>query len=257
MAISSKGNLKVVVSLGLVPRPWYHLVLKTCVRSVLVMIKEFPTIRAVAFDYGGVLAYFITPQSVRKMADVAQVDGDSFESAVWKFRHELDSGAYDNTSYWTAVLDYCNSPVPQQQSIIETLVEMDLEGFSRMNQGMLCWAKQLQESGFGTVIISNMAEPTYQRLMVQQEWIQYFDVTVISGVIGINKPDHRIFNHALKQMQLEAAQVLFLDDLPHNVAGAKEAGLHALLFSDTQTLAQKLKTNFPNLPVTALSCSTE
>ncbi|MDD2297749.1 MAG: hypothetical protein PHX79_08050, partial [Sphaerochaetaceae bacterium] len=160
------------------------------------MIKEFPTIRAVAFDYGGVLAYFITPQSVRKMADVAQVDGDSFESAVWKFRHELDSGAYDNTSYWTAVLDYCNSPVPQQQSIIETLVEMDLEGFSRMNQGMLCWAKQLQESGFGTVIISNMAEPTYQRLMVQQEWIQYFDVTVISGVIGINKPDHRIFNHA-------------------------------------------------------------
>jgi len=97
------------------------------------MKKNYPDIRAVAFDYGGVLAYFIDEESVSKMADVAQVDFNSFDSAVWKFRHGLDSGEYDNTRYWTTVLDHCNSPVPRE-SIIDTLVEMDLTGFSRMNQ---------------------------------------------------------------------------------------------------------------------------
>lgn len=219
------------------------------------MKKDYPNIRAVAFDYGGVLAYFIDKKSITEMATVAQVDFDSFDISMWKFRHELDSGEYDNNRYWTAVLDHCNSPA-HRESIIDTLVEMDLKGFSRMNQGMLCWADKLKENGFTTVIISNMAESTYQSLMVQQKWMEHFDATVISGIIGINKPDRRIFNHALERMQLEAAEVLFLDDLIHNVTGAKEAGLHALLFSDTRTLAEELKTHYPSLPVEGLDCPT-
>lgn len=114
----------------------------------------------------------------------------------------------------------------------------------------------MKKEGFGTVIISNMAEPTYQSLMLEQEWMHYFDRAIISGILGINKPDQRIFNYALKLMQLDATEVLFLDDLPHNVAGAKEAGLHALLFSNTQTLAEELKTHYPKLPVEGLGCST-
>ncbi len=215
------------------------------------MEKKYPEIRAVAFDYGGVLAYFIDKKSIREMADVAQVDYNAFDSAMWKFRQELDSGECDTTCYWTAVLDYCNSEVPRQ-SIIETLVEMDLKGFSRMNQGMVCWADTLREHGFGTAIISNMSEPTYQALMVHQPWMRHFDATVISGIIGINKPDRRIFNHAIEVMQLDAAEILFLDDLSHNVVGARSAGMQSLQFSTTRTLSEELKAYYPNLPVEGL-----
>jgi len=104
----------------------------------------------------------------------------------------------------------------------------------------------LKKEGFGTVIISNMAEPTYQSLMLQQEWMHYFDRAIISGILGINKLDQRIFHHAIKLIQFEITEVLFLDDLPHNVARAKEAGLHALLFPNTQTLAEELKHTTPN-----------
>jgi len=215
------------------------------------MEKKYPEIRAVAFDYGGVLAYFIDKKSIREMADVAQVDYNAFDSGMWKFRQELDSGECDTTCYWTAVLDYCNSEVPRQ-SIIETLVEMDLKGFSRMNQGMVCWADTLREHGFGTAIISNMSEPTYQALMVHQPWMRHFDATVISGIIGINKPDRRIFNHAIEVMQLDAAEILFLDDLSHNVVGARSAGMQSLQFSTTRTLSEELKAYYPNLPVEGL-----
>ncbi len=215
------------------------------------MEKKYPEIRAVAFDYGGVLAYFIDKKSIREMADVAQVDYNAFDSGMWKFRQELDSGECDTTCYWTAVLDYCNSEVPRQ-SIIETLVEMDLKGFSRMNQGMVCWADALREHGFGTAIISNMSEPTYQALMVHQPWMRHFDATVISGIIGINKPDCRIFKYAIEVMQLDAAEILFLDDLSHNVVGARSAGMQSLQFSTTRTLSEELKAYYPNLPVEGL-----
>ena len=218
------------------------------------MKNDYPNIRTVAFDYGGVLAYFIDKHAIREMADVAQVDFETFNSSMWKFRQELDSGEYDNIRYWNLVLERCNSPLPKA-SIIEKLVEMDLRGFSRMNQGMLRWADTLKKHGFGTIIISNMSEPTYQRLIAPQPWLKHFDAAVISGIIGINKPDRRIFEHATEQARLDASEILFLDDLPHNIAGAKQAGLHALLFSNTSTLAEELEKHFPNLPTEGLDSS--
>ncbi len=212
---------------------------------------KYPNIRSVAFDFGGVLAYFIEEGAIREMASVAQVEYEAFNTGMWKYRQELDSGAYDTNRYWSLVLDHCNSALPRQ-ACIGTLQEMDLKGFSRMNQGMLCWAKELKQHGFGTLIISNMAEPTYQRLVANQEWMQHFDAAIISGIIGINKPDRRIFKHALDSQHLDASEVLFLDDLLHNVEGAQAAGLHALLFSDTHTLAKDLAVYYPNLPVDGL-----
>lgn len=212
---------------------------------------KYPNIRSVAFDYGGVLAYFIDEQAIREMASIAQVPFEAFNTGMWAFRKELDSGDYDNTHYWTLVLDSCNSVVPRE-ACIAMLVEMDLKGFSRMNEGMLRWAKTLKAHGFGTLIISNMAESTYQRLVAKQEWMQHFDAAIISGIIGINKPDLRIFGHAVASVHLDASDILFLDDLVHNVEGAQAAGLHALLFSDTQTLAEDLAVYYPNLPMDGL-----
>lgn len=211
------------------------------------MKTEYPNIRAVAFDYGGVLAYFIDKESIKAMADLVGVDYTPFHTNMWKFRQELDSGEYDNTQYWSRVLAGCNAEVPRA-SLVETLVEMDLKGFSKMNTNMLAWVETLKKQGFITLIISNMAEPTYQSLVAPQPCMQYFDAAIISCIIGINKPDQRIFKHAIEHVRLDAAEILFLDDLPHNVTGAQEAGLHSLVFSNTDQLARDLALSYPNLP---------
>ncbi len=208
-------------------------------------------IRAVAFDYGGVLAAFISKESVAKMAEFAKVDYPSFNTSMWKFRNELDSGEYNNTQYWTAVLDECNSPI-EKEAHIDTLVEMDLDGFSMMNKNMLSWAKELKLSGITTLIISNMATSTYEALMVKHEWMNYFDEVVISGIIHINKPDSRIFNLAVERAQVHAHEMLFIDDVAHNVEGAKKAGLQALHFTTTTNLAKDVETQFSNLPLKGL-----
>lgn len=215
------------------------------------MQRAHPTIRAIAFDYGGVLAYFIDEASIAKMAEVAQVEYEPFTKALWAYRQELDSGLYDPNSYWKAVLNHCGGAT-SSELLIETLNEMDLAGFSQINQKMIAWATTLKERGFTLLIISNMAEPTYQRLIANQRWAELFDDVIISGVIGINKPDQRIFEHAIQALGCDASHTLFIDDLPHNVLGAKKAGLHALQFTTTDHLAQEITTHFPRLPIEGL-----
>lgn len=54
--------------------------------------------------------------------------------------------------------------------------------------------------------------------------------TIISAEVGTRKPDGAIYAAALRQAGLaEAARALFVDDLAANVAGARAAGMRALL----------------------------
>jgi putative hydrolase of the HAD superfamily len=56
----------------------------------------------------------------------------------------------------------------------------------------------------------------------------YLDHLVISGLVGVEKPDRRIFDHALKLAGVEPDRALHVGDNPVvDVAGAKRAGMKA------------------------------
>lgn len=217
-----------------------------------IMGKNLPAIKAIAFDYGGVLAYFIRKEEIAEMAKLARVDFDKFNLSLWKHRDKLDSGEFTSIQYYNNVLEICSSPV-SPESIVETLIEMDLKGFSKINKNMLLWANALKNSGLKTAIISNMAEETYHSLVKNQNWIRHFDSITISGIIGINKPDYRIFDYAIKQIGVEAEEILFIDDMPINIESAQKAGLQALLFKDTKKLEKDIKKHYPYLPIKGLN----
>ena len=60
------------------------------------------------------------------------------------------------------------------------------------------------------------------------------------------KPDREIFEHLLSEFQLQASATVFVDDFPINVEGAKEAGLHAILFRDAVDCRRRLQALFDN-----------
>jgi len=64
----------------------------------------------------------------------------------------------------------------------------------------------------------------------------YFDSIVISGPGGIQKPEAGIFQTAAGELKIEPAGVLHIgDSASEDIAGARAAGLHALLLSRGQT----------------------
>ncbi len=57
-----------------------------------------------------------------------------------------------------------------------------------------------------------------------------FDAVISSAVVGIRKPDARIYMAALQTLGVDAAQTVFVDDFSHNVDGARDLGMHAIHF---------------------------
>ena len=70
--------------------------------------------------------------------------------------------------------------------------------------------------------------------------LERFRGIVVSGELGVMKPDARIFHHLTETHALDAKDCLFIDDSLKNVAGARAAGLQALALHRAGRLARVL-----------------
>ncbi len=80
-------------------------------------------------------------------------------------------------------------------------------------------------------LISNFDHPPHvHRLLDELALRPFFDAVVVSGDVGVKKPDPAIFVPALEQTGLAADEALFVGDSPEDdVAGARAAGLRPVL----------------------------
>ncbi len=80
-------------------------------------------------------------------------------------------------------------------------------------------------------LISNFDHPPHvHRLLDDLALRPFFDAVVVSGDVGVKKPDPAIFAPALAQTGLVADEVIFVGDSPEDdVAGAQAAGLWPVL----------------------------
>ena len=63
----------------------------------------------------------------------------------------------------------------------------------------------------------------------------FFPIVLISGDFGYRKPDPRLFEAALKAMQLPANEVIFIgNDMYRDIYGAKSAGIKTVFFKSNQ-----------------------
>ncbi len=70
-------------------------------------------------------------------------------------------------------------------------------------------------------------------------WEELFHVTVISGEVGMRKPDPRIYALASERLGLPPEEVVFVDDLPQNLDPAREAGMAVIHHTGAaQTVAE-------------------
>jgi HAD superfamily hydrolase (TIGR01509 family) len=78
-----------------------------------------------------------------------------------------------------------------------------------------------RRAGLRTGLLSNSWGNEYPR----EGWDDMFDVIVISGEVGMRKPDRAIFDHTVELLGIPAAETVFVDDLAANVRAAADAGL--------------------------------
>lgn len=104
-------------------------------------------------------------------------------------------------------------------------------GSAHPDPKMVDLVRELRADGLRTVLLSNSWGEGYPEDLL----LELFDTIVISGRVGMRKPDPAIFRHTLDQIGLPADRCVFFDDAQVNVEGAKAVGLHAHLHTDADT----------------------
>jgi len=97
-----------------------------------------------------------------------------------------------------------------------------------------------RRAGLRTGLLSNSWGNDYPR----EGWDEMFDAIVISGEVGMRKPEPEIFAHVLDLLGVSAAETVFVDDLPHNVRAARDLGLVAVLHTSYDDTAAELERLF-------------
>jgi putative hydrolase of the HAD superfamily len=113
-----------------------------------------------------------------------------------------------------------------------------LFGGMESEDGMLEALRRARRAGLKTGLISNSwGRGRYDR----STFAELFDGVVISGEVGLHKPQPEIFELGAERVGLPPAQCVFVDDLKENCEGAEAVGMVAVLHRGADTTLDRLE----------------
>lgn len=106
--------------------------------------------------------------------------------------------------------------------------------------GMPALVGQLRERGLRLLGLTNWSTETFPRGVAAVPAIGELEAVVVSGEIGLVKPDPAIFEHLLATHDVDPATALFVDDRADNVEAAVAVGFHGHVFTTAAALRREL-----------------
>ena len=99
----------------------------------------------------------------------------------------------------------------------------------------------LQAQDYRLFALTDNVHEIVQYLKETYPFWTMFEHATVSADVGTLKPSAEIFHHLLSTNELAAEETLFFDDVPKNVAGAKQVGMNAFVFDDAATAIRDLR----------------
>ena len=94
-------------------------------------------------------------------------------------------------------------------------------------------------AGLKTALLSNSWSVShYDRDMLDE----LFDVAIISGEVGMHKPEEQIYRLTVEKLGVEPSECVFVDDLRENCEGAEAIGMTAIRHRHAPETIAKLET---------------
>ncbi len=105
------------------------------------------------------------------------------------------------------------------------------------DEAMIGAVRAARAGGAKTGLISN----SWGLGIYERAPVDLFDETVISGDVGLHKPQPEIYLLACERLGVSPGDCVFVDDLRENVTGAEAVGMEAILHRDSAATVKKLE----------------
>lgn len=191
-------------------------------------------IKAIIFDWGGVLIDDPAPGLMQYCASALKVSKKDFIEVYRKFISNFGKGIINEGTFWLKICAELAVAVPK----IDSLWGQAFKAVYKPKAEMFSLARSLRKNGYKIGFLSNTEAPAMQHF--QTQGYDIFDATVFSCAEGIEKPERKIYELVLERLGTTAAQSIFIDDKEDYIKGAKEAGLNTILFKTVEQTKSEL-----------------
>jgi 2-haloacid dehalogenase len=206
--------------------------------AVLFMNNKNIAVEVIIFDLGGVLIDWSPYHLYCDKLGLDRQEVDRFMKEVdfseWNKEQDLGRSFAKATEELTARF-------PEYRELIYAYDEHYLDSLKGSVQPVVDILGRLKCAGYPLYVLSNWASEKFNLVRPQYPFFEWFDGIVISGDVGLIKPDQAIFRLLLERTGCPADVCLLIDDHYPNISVARELGFQTIQFTSAQQLEAELQ----------------
>jgi len=201
-------------------------------------------IKSIIFDLGGVLLNISYQNTIQEFEKLGVENSSAFYSkkSQTNIFNLLETGEISENEFVKVIKKSCKSVTPKQIIYAWNFMLLDLPK-NRINL-LINLKKEYQ-----LFLLSNTNEihiNKFKNIMGEEEYDKFYNLfnkVYYSHEIGMRKPNAEAFRLILDENNLKTKEVLFIDDSPQHIEGAKKLGIQTCHLKDDE----EITTVFPDI----------
>lgn len=188
-------------------------------RRTLIESPPMPvqTIKAIIFDLGGVVIDWNPRHLYRRYFE----SPEEMEAFLSEIRFAAWNAQQDRGRPWAQGVAELSVQFPHRAELIRAYWEHWEESIGGPITGTVEIVRRLKSAGWPLYALTNWSGETFPIARPEYDFLELFEVIIVSGEVGLIKPDPAIFRLALQKTGANAAECLLIDDHAENIAVAQ------------------------------------
>jgi epoxide hydrolase-like predicted phosphatase len=190
-------------------------------------------IRALIFDFGGVLVRTESQEPREQLAEKLGLSRQSLEEIVFDSSESLllQLGRISYDERWQQTGQTLGLDSPDELRAFRR----DFFSGDALDTELVTHIRRARRH-YKTALLSNASASLAKLIRSQFQITDCFDEIVISGLVGVMKPDPEIYRLVLNGLRIAPHEAIFVDDMKENVRAAADMGIHAIQFRTREEL---------------------
>lgn len=149
-------------------------------------------------------------------------------------RKELQYGKLSEDEFWKNFIELTN-------------LDLDVEFLKKSVRKVLVIKPEMMnilnslKSNYKIALLSNFAKELSEYLIKKYNLNKIFDAMFWSFEKGIKKPSAESYTQVINKFNVKPSECIFIDDRERNIEGAKNVGMNAILYKNTDQMRIELK----------------
>jgi putative hydrolase of the HAD superfamily len=192
--------------------------------------------KTIVFDFGRVIGHFDHRLAIEGLLPHSTLSADSLRAQLYgnPLEEAFEAGLISKEAFCRQIRDRCRFSCADD-------VWTTAYGDMFWPDEEICALIPALKKNYRLVLGSNTNELHANQFCKQfAETLGHFDALVLSHEARCRKPQAAFYERCVKEAGCRAAECIFIDDLPANIAGARACGLEGIVFTNAAELRKEL-----------------